>query len=166
MDKERPGVLFAGQGAQAVGMGKSFLAEGGAARRKFDEADEILGWPLSRIILRGPEDELRQTRVCQPALFVHGLVVFDELVERGVIGGPSAVAGLSLGELTALVAAGAMDFETGLRLVAERGRLMQEACEERGGSMASVIGGSREAARTRGSSSSRNWRWPGPTTAA
>lgn len=145
MDKAKPGVLFAGQGAQVVGMGKSFLDSGTAGREKFGNANEILGWDLSKVVFEGPVEELTETRICQPALFVHGLVVFEELLNRRLIDQPAAVAGLSLGELTALTASGAMSFETGLRLVAERGRLMQEACEQTAGSMASVIGGTREA---------------------
>ncbi len=124
-------------------MGKSLFDRSEAARARFEEADRILGWDLSPTVFGGPVGELTQTRVCQPALFVHGIVVFEELLRRKRIEAPGAVAGLSLGELTALTAAGAMDFETGLRLVAERGRLMQEACESTAGSMASVIGGSR-----------------------
>ncbi|MGE9290032.1 MAG: ACP S-malonyltransferase, partial [Puniceicoccales bacterium] len=100
---------------------------------------------LSKIMFDGPVEVLTETRVCQPALFVHGMIVFELLQAKGIIEGPSGVAGLSLGEVTALTAGGAMDFETGLRLVAQRGRLMQEACEATEGSMASVIGGDREA---------------------
>ena len=144
MDKQNPGILFAGQGAQTVGMGKNLFDGSENARARFAEADEILGWDLSSSVFGGPVEKLTETRVCQPALFVHGIVVFEELLRRKRIEGPGAVAGLSLGELTALTAAGSMDFGTGLRLVAERGRLMQEACEAAGGSMASVIGGSRE----------------------
>lgn len=145
MEKENPGILFAGQGAQVVGMGRSFLERGRTGRERFGNANEILGWDLSSAVFEGPVERLTETRVCQPALFVHGIVVFEELKERGIIRDAAAVAGLSLGELTALTAAGSMDFETGLKLVAERGRLMQEACERTAGSMASVIGGTREA---------------------
>jgi len=145
MEKEIPGVLFAGQGAQVVGMGKTFLDKGYVGRRWFEKANDILGWELSEVVFEGPVERLTETRVCQPALFVHGIVVFEELKACGLIREAAAVAGLSLGELTALTAAGSMDFETGLKLVAERGRLMQEACERTAGSMASVIGGTREA---------------------
>ncbi len=144
MNSEIPGVLFAGQGAQSVGMGRSLLENGSSARERFGNADEILGWDLSRVMFEGPTEELTETRACQPALFVHGIVVFEDLKARKIIDRSAAVAGLSLGELTALTAAGALDFENGLKLVAERGRLMQEACECTSGSMASVIGGNRE----------------------
>jgi len=126
-------------------MGQSLLGTEAAVSERLKQADAILGWDLSKIMFEGPSESLTETRVCQPALFVHGIIVFELLVSRGIIEGPAAVAGLSLGELTALTAGGAMDFETGLTLVAERGRLMQEACEATEGSMASVIGGSREA---------------------
>ena len=145
MDKSRPGILFSGQGAQTVGMGESLVGESPAVKARLDQADSILGWNLSEIMFQGPVEKLTETRVCQPALFVHGIILFELLQSEGLIESPAAVSGLSLGELTALTAGGAMDFETGLRLVAERGRLMQEACEATEGSMASVIGGTREA---------------------
>lgn len=125
-------------------MGMSLLEESPLVQERLNAADDLLGWKLSRIMFEGPAEELTETRVCQPALFVHGIILYELLLEKGVIHGPAAVSGLSLGELTALTVGGAMDFETGLRLVAERGRLMQEACEKTHGSMASVIGGSRE----------------------
>tara|TARA_R100000027_G_scaffold254_1_gene306 strand:- start:44383 stop:45309 length:927 start_codon:yes stop_codon:yes gene_type:complete len=145
MEKLRPGILFSGQGAQSVGMGKTLAAAHVEVSKRLEEADEILGWKLSEIMFDGPAEALTETRVCQPALFVHGLIVFELLQSQGIIDGAAAVSGLSLGEITALTAGGALDFETGLRLVAERGRLMQEACEATEGSMASVIGGTREA---------------------
>jgi len=125
-------------------MGRSLVVNNPEGSQRMKEADEILGWDLSQILFNGPVEKLTETRVCQPALFVHGILVFEQLVSQNIIEGPSAVAGLSLGELTALTASGAMSFETGLKLVAERGRLMQEACEATKGSMASVIGGTRE----------------------
>lgn len=140
------GLLFSGQGAQKLGMGRS-LHEGSArARELYAVADAALGWPLTEYSFNGPDAQLRQTRVCQPALFVHGYALFAELEAAGKLGGAKAALGLSLGELTALTAAGSFDFETGLRVVSERGRLMQEACEASEGSMASLIGGSAEAA--------------------
>jgi len=126
-------------------MGLSLVGSGPLVEERLKQADAILGWSLSKIMFEGPTETLTETKVCQPALFVHGIVVFELLLSQGIIEKPAAVSGLSLGELTALTAAGAMDFETGLKLVAERGRLMQEACEATEGSMASVIGGSREA---------------------
>lgn len=138
------GVIFSGQGAQKVGMGKS-LAEGSAtAKELYEQADKVLGWSISEISFEGPEETLTETRVCQPALYVMGYAAFKLLEEQGRLEGLSLAAGLSLGELTALAAAGSFSFEDGLRVVAERGRLMQEACDATDGGMASMIGGSRE----------------------
>jgi len=141
MRNKRPGLLFSGQGAQYVGMGKSLCEQWPIAREYYDRADQILGWRLSHACFEGPEDLLTQTKVCQLALFVQGIVIFEILKNEGTIESAGAVTGLSLGEITALTAAEAMNFETGLQLVAERARLMQEACEKTAGSMASVIGG-------------------------
>lgn len=139
-------LLFAGQGAQKVGMGRSLRSGSPAARALYAEADRILGWDLSRVSEEGPEAELTETRVCQPALYVHGLATLAALREAGRLPAdePTAVLGLSLGELTACAAAGVFDFATGLRIVAERGRLMQEACAASAGAMAAVIGEDRE----------------------
>jgi [acyl-carrier-protein] S-malonyltransferase len=133
-------LLFAGQGAQKVGMGRSLHENSATARSRYDEARRVLGWDLARISFEGPEAELTQTRVCQPALFVHGLALHAILAEQGRLGDVTFALGLSLGEITALTAAGVFDFATGLRVVAERGRLMQLACEQTSGTMASVIG--------------------------
>ena len=134
--------LFAGQGAQKVGIGKSLYAESTAARALYDEANRVLGWDLAKISFEGPEPELTQTKVCQPALFVHGLALVAALHERGRVpaGEPKLALGLSLGEVTAYCAADVFDFATGLRIVAERGRLMQRACEQATGGMAAIIG--------------------------
>ena len=134
--------LFAGQGAQKVGMGKSLREGSAAARALYDEANQVLGWDLAKVSFEGPEAELTQTKVCQPALFVHGLALVAALREQGKIPGgePSYAFGLSLGEVTAYCAAGVFDFATGLRVVAERGRLMQQACEQTTGGMAAIIG--------------------------
>ncbi len=137
-------LLFAGQGAQKVGMGRSLSENSAAARALYDEAHRVLGWDLARISFDGPEGELTQTRVCQPALFVHGLALHAILAEQGRLGDVKFALGLSLGEITALTAAGVFDFTTGLRVVAERGRLMQLACEQTSGTMASVIGEERD----------------------
>ena len=139
------GLLFSGQGAQQVGMGASLYESSDTARALYDQANAVLGWDLKGVSFEGPEEELRSTKVCQPALYVHGYVVFRLLQEQGLLGNLQAACGLSLGELTALASAGVFDFETGLRLVAERGRLMQLACDTTKGGMASVIGGEREA---------------------
>src|SRR5476649_2576045 len=142
-------LLFAGQGAQKVGMGASLPAASPAARALYDEAGRVLGWDLAKVSFEGPEAELTQTRVCQPALFVHGLALVAALREtRGDAFQPALALGLSLGELTAYAAAGVFDFATGLKVVAERGRLMQQACEDSAGSMAAVIGESLEAVGT------------------
>ena len=138
-------LLFAGQGAQSVGMGKSLHDSSKAAKALYAEATGVLGWDLAKVSFEGPEPELTETRVCQPALFVHGLALLAALREKGMLPRVDMALGLSLGELTAYAAAGVFDFPTGLRIVAERGRLMQEACEKSAGAMAAVIG-EREAA--------------------
>lgn len=133
-------LLFAGQGAQKVGMGKSLYEASAAARALYDEADRVLGWSLTKVSFEGPDAELTQTKVCQPALYVHGLAMLAALKEQGRLPAVSMALGLSLGEVTALTAAGVFDFATGLKVVAERGRLMQVACERSVGGMAAVIG--------------------------
>jgi len=134
--------LFAGQGAQKVGMGKSLYEQSAAARALYDEAGDVLRWDLAKMSFEGPEVALTQTKVCQPALFVHGLALVATLRELGKLpaGEPQFALGLSLGEVTAYCAAGVFDFATGLRVVAERGRLMQQACEQTTGGMAAIIG--------------------------
>ena len=135
-------LLFAGQGAQKVGMGASLCDGSAAARALYDQANLLLGWDLRSVSFTGPDTELTQTKVCQPALFTHGLATLAALRDAGKLpaGEPAMALGLSLGELTAYCAAGVFDFPTGLRIVAERGRLMQEACEATSGGMAAVIG--------------------------
>lgn len=136
------GLLFSGQGAQTVGMGRSLYDCSETARALYDEANEVLGWDLKSFCFEGPDAALTETKVCQPALYVQGYAIYRILKERGLLGELKAACGLSLGELTALAAAGVYDFATGLRLVAERGRLMQLACDATQGGMAAVIGGS------------------------
>jgi [acyl-carrier-protein] S-malonyltransferase len=126
-------------------MGKSLHESSAGARSLYDQATVVLGWDLSKVSFEGPEAELTQTKVCQPALYVHGLALVAALREKGLLPEVGMALGLSLGELTASSAAGVFDFPTGLRIVAERGRLMQAACEQSAGSMAAVIGESREA---------------------
>jgi [acyl-carrier-protein] S-malonyltransferase len=139
------GLLFSGQGAQKVGMGLSLYDNSALAKSLYDKADEVLGYPFSQVCFSGPLEELTKTDVCQPALYVHGLVCHALWQERHPNEIPAAAMGLSLGELTALAAAGVFEFEVGLKIVAERGRLMQMACEQTNGAMASVLGGEREA---------------------
>jgi [acyl-carrier-protein] S-malonyltransferase len=135
-------LLFAGQGAQKIGMGRTLCDQSPAARALYNEANTVLGWDLSKVSFDGPEDELAQTKVCQPALYVHGLALLAALREQGKVpaGEPNFALGLSLGEVTALTTAGVFDFVTGLRIVAERGRLMQLACEQTSGGMAAIMG--------------------------
>ena len=140
--------IFAGQGAQAVGMGQSLYANSAAARALYDEANRVLGWELTKLSFEGPEAELTQTKVCQPALYVHGLALVAALREKlGADFKPAIALGLSLGELTACATGGVFDFATGLRIVAERGRLMQVACEHASGGMAAIIGADPEKVR-------------------
>ena len=140
-------LLFAGQGAQAVGMGKDLTDQFTAAADLSRRADEILGRKLSDIAWNGPIEELTKTSNCQPALFVHGLAclsILRELAGNFSIGG---AAGLSLGELTAHAAAGTFDFENGLRLVQKRGSFMDEACAATTGGMAAMIGADENSVR-------------------
>ena len=134
-------VLFAGQGAQTVGMGHDLAAQFPTAAELFQKADDVLGRNLSEIAWRGSLDALTRTSNCQPALFVHGLAclsVLRELAGNFHIGG---AAGLSLGEWTAHTAAGTFDFATGIKLVERRGEFMDEACAATSGAMAAMIGG-------------------------
>src|SRR5262249_52811898 len=134
-------LLFAGQGAQTVGMGRDLAEQFPTAANLFQEADEVLKRKLSEIAWSGPIEDLTKTSNCQPALFVHGLAclsVLRELAGNFTIGG---AAGLSLGEMTAHAAAGTFDFATGLKLVETRGQLMDEACVATFGAMAAMIGG-------------------------
>jgi [acyl-carrier-protein] S-malonyltransferase len=141
-------LLFAGQGAQSVGMGRDLAAHHPAAGDLFRQADEILERSLSEIAWNGPIEELTKTSNCQPALYVHGLACLAAL--RGVVRDLAieAAAGLSLGEWTAHAAGGTFDFETGLRLVETRGRLMDAACAATAGAMAAMIGADENAVRT------------------
>lgn len=135
------GLLFSGQGAQFVGMGQTLCQNSELVDDLYASANSILGWDLKQICFEGPNEALTETRVCQPALYVQGYALYKLLEAKGYLNDIGVVFGLSLGELTALAVAGVYDFETGLRLVAERGRLMQEACDATEGGMASVIGG-------------------------
>ncbi|MFN8481671.1 MAG: ACP S-malonyltransferase [Anaerolineae bacterium] len=134
--------LFPGQGAQAVGMGRALAEQSQAARAVFEAADGILGFPLSTLCFEGPKDTLDDTYNSQPALLTTSIAVLraleEALGERLAV--PAYCAGHSLGEYSALVAAGALDFEAALRLVRERGRLMKQAGQHSPGGMAALIG--------------------------
>ncbi|MDA7537738.1 ACP S-malonyltransferase [Akkermansiaceae bacterium] len=140
-------LLFSGQGAQKVGMGKDLVEAYPAARSLFEKADDVLGRPLTQVMFEGPAEDLTRTGYCQPALFLHGLSLLAVLQEKVPHLEPVAAAGLSLGEMTAHTAAGTFAFEEGLRLVARRGELMDEACSATSGTMAAMIGGSEEDVR-------------------
>ncbi len=140
-------LLFAGQGAQAVGMGQDLAKEFIEAADLFERADEVLGRKLSEIAWKGPLEELTRTSNCQPALYVHGLACLSVLREIAGELPITAAAGLSLGEWTAHTAAGTFSFEEGLRLVEQRGRYMEAACEATSGAMAAMIGGDEAAIR-------------------
>ena len=127
--------VFPGQGAQAVGMGKDLYDAVPRARELFERANEILGFRITDIMFAGTDEELKQTRVTQPAVFLHSVVLAEALGVR-----PDATAGHSLGEFSALVVAGALSFEDGLRLVAKRAAAMQQACEAQPGAMAAILG--------------------------
>lgn len=131
-------VLFPGQGSQKVGMGKEFYEAHSAARSVFDRADRILGFSLSSVCFTGPEEKLVQTEFTQPAVFVSSLAVWAVLQEQNEKF--DLAAGHSLGEYTALAAAGVLSFEEGLLAVAARARFMQEACVQNPGTMAALIG--------------------------
>jgi [acyl-carrier-protein] S-malonyltransferase len=132
--------LFAGQGAQAVGMGKDLVEKYPAARQWFDRANAALGYDLAGICFNGPEPELTKTENAQPGIFLVSWVAYELLKEQVPALKADATAGLSLGEFTALTAAGAMSFDDCLKVLRVRGRSMQEACEATRGGMAAIIG--------------------------
>lgn len=129
--------VFPGQGSQFVGMGKDMYDNNPKAKELFDKADEILGFKITDIMFAGTDDELKQTKVTQPAVFLHSVISAICLGEEFK---PAMVAGHSLGEFSALVASGALSFEDGLKLVYARAMAMQKACEASPGTMAAVIG--------------------------
>ncbi len=130
--------LYPGQASQYVGMGKDLYEQFPVARELFDAANELLKFDLKKVCFEGPEEALKQTQVTQPAIFVHSMVATQILAERNLT--PDIAAGHSLGEYSALVAAGALSFEDGLRLVQKRGELMQMAGKINPGTMAAIIG--------------------------
>ena len=127
--------VFPGQGAQAVGMGKDLYEHVPEAKALFEQANEILGFRITDIMFAGTDEELKQTKVTQPAVFLHSVIMAKALGVK-----PDAVAGHSLGEFSALVVAGALSFEDGLKLVSKRAMAMQAACEAQPGTMAAILG--------------------------
>ena len=128
--------VFPGQGAQFVGMGKDLYDNNEEAKAMFEKANEILGFRITDLMFNGTEEDLKQTKVTQPAIFLHSVILAKSLGDDFQ---PAMVAGHSLGEFSALVAAGALSFEEGLKLVAKRAQAMQKACEARPSTMAAVI---------------------------
>ena len=129
--------VFPGQGAQFVGMGKDLYESNALAKELFDKADEILGFKITDIMFAGTDEQLKETKVTQPAVFLHSVI---QALCLGEAFNPDMVAGHSLGEFSALVASGALSFEDGLKLVAARANAMQKACEANLGTMAAIIG--------------------------
>jgi [acyl-carrier-protein] S-malonyltransferase len=129
--------VFPGQGAQFSGMGRDLFEASLTAQERFSLADEILGFSISKIMFEGSDEDLKQTSVTQPAIFLHSVILAELLGEQFQ---PDMVAGHSLGEFSALVAAGAIQFEDGLRLVSERAQAMQAACDTTPSTMAAVLG--------------------------
>ena len=128
--------VFPGQGAQFVGMGKELYENNPVAKEMFDKANEILGFNITDLMFNGTDEDLRQTKVTQPAIFLHSVILAKTM---GDDFNPDMVAGHSLGEFSALVAAGALSFEDGLRLVSARAQAMQKACEKTPSTMAAVL---------------------------
>ena len=128
--------VFPGQGAQFVGMGKDLYENNPVAKEMFDKANEILGFNITDLMFNGTDEDLRQTKVTQPAIFLHSVILAKTM---GDDFNPDMVAGHSLGEFSALVAAGALSFEDGLRLVSARAQAMQKACEAQPSTMAAII---------------------------
>jgi len=138
--------LFAGQGAQSVGMGKDLVEEFPKAKALFDRASAILGFDLARVCFEGPAEELNRTDRCQPALLVHGIACLEVAAKKG-LPPAEAAAGLSLGEYTAHVYAGSLTFEDGVQLLRKRGQYMQEACDRTPSGMVSILGLDRDKCR-------------------
>jgi len=132
--------VFPGQGAQFSGMGLDLYESSDIARQMFEKANEILGFDITDIMFKGTDEELTQTKVTQPAIFIHSVIMAKTLADFQ----PDMVAGHSLGEFSALTAAGALSFEDGLRLVSQRAMAMQKACELQPSTMAAIVGGTTE----------------------
>lgn len=128
--------VFPGQGAQFPGMGKNYYDTNSFAKRIFEQANELLGFRISDVMFAGTEDDLKQTKITQPAIFLHSIIAFKSIDAQK----PDMVAGHSLGEFSALVANGTLSFESGLQLVSLRAQAMQKACEATPSTMAAVLG--------------------------
>lgn len=128
--------VFPGQGAQFVGMGKSLYESHPQAKAMFEQANDILGFDITKLMFAGTDEDLKQTKVTQPAIFLHSVILAKTLTDFA----PDMAAGHSLGEFSALVAAGAMSFEDGLKLVSQRAQAMQKACEKQPSTMAAILG--------------------------
>lgn len=139
--------LFPGQGSQAVGMGADFVAAYPVAQQTFEQADDLLGFSLSRLCFEGPDEELNQTLNTQPALYVCSIAILRVLQQERSDAVPGCAAGHSFGEITALAASGALTFEDGLWLTRERGRVMTEAGQQKPGAMAALLGLSADTVR-------------------
>ena len=133
--------VFSGQGAQQVGMGKDLFEKFPTAAEIFNKADEVLGWPISDICFNGPAEKLTETRYCQPAIYITSVACLEVFKQLYPEIKAAAVAGLSLGEFSALYASGVYSFEEGLKIIEKRAAYMQDACEATKGSMASIIKG-------------------------
>ena len=129
--------IFPGQGAQFTGMGKDVYETSDVARELFERANEILGFDITKIMFEGSAEELKETKVTQPAIFLHSVALFKALGDSAV---PQMVAGHSLGEISALVANGVLSFDDGLRLVSQRAQAMQKACDSVPSTMAAILG--------------------------
>lgn len=140
IDFEKTAFIFPGQGSQIVGMVQDIAAEYPIVRETLDQADALMGFKLSDVMFAGPEDQLNDTKITQPAMYIAGVAILRALQSEWPDAQPTCVAGHSLGEFTALTAAGALTFEEGVPLVRERGRLMQEAGQQNPGSMAALLG--------------------------
>lgn len=128
--------VFPGQGAQFVGMGRSLYESHPQAKAMFEQANDILGFDITKLMFAGTDEDLKQTKVTQPAIFLHSVILAKTLTDFA----PDMAAGHSLGEFSALVAAGAMSFEDGLKLVSQRAQAMQKACEKQPSTMAAILG--------------------------
>jgi [acyl-carrier-protein] S-malonyltransferase len=135
--KKMKAFLFPGQGAQFEGMGKDLYENYEIARQLFDQANEILGFDITKVMFEGTEEELRQTKITQPAIFLHSVITAKVKMDEEEI--PAAVAGHSLGEFSALVISGALTFEDALKLVYKRAMAMQKSCDETEGTMAAIL---------------------------